>query len=49
MRDISTRLPLPNIISEVSPYSYSDHEAVETCFTVEKTDEADDNLGNIQK
>ena len=40
---------IPKIISEVSPYSYSDHEAVETCFTMEKTDEADDKLGNRQK
>ena len=39
VKDISTKLPLPRIISEASAYSYSDHEGVETCFTVEKVHE----------
>ena len=49
VKDISTKLPLPNTISEASPYSYSDHEAVETCFFVEKTVKNADKAGFKQK
>ena len=35
IRCVETRLPLPHVISASLPFSYSDHEAVETSLIVE--------------